>query len=153
MCICLDSYYACTLLHSFNLGVIPVDWCVAQISSWTIPWLTTSVETTFWWACCWGRLGGLFKSSERSVTLPSRCWRDWWSNTHLTTATLQKWVPQFDNFNCTILIKRWIRCTYVCASRVNRPGLPPSTSLCLVCSRRMSTDLMSRNQLPSTTTM
>lgn len=73
-------------------------WLLLQIYSWITLSLTTSAETTSWWDSCLGKWAGLFGRPERSVKLPSRCWRGWWSSIHLMTATLPKWVLHLSNF-------------------------------------------------------
>lgn len=133
--------------YLYLLFVVSADWylrlLLLQISSWIILSLTTSAETTSWWGCCWGRWVGLFRSPERSVRSPSRCWRGWWSNIRLMTAMLPKWVlwlPLFFKSNNQAFTST---CDVHC--RANRPDLPPSTFHFLACCRKMSADFAIRN--------
>lgn len=58
-----------------------------QISSWITLWQMTSVRITSWWDCYFGRSAQLYRSLGKSVRYLSMCWRTWWLNTPLMTAT------------------------------------------------------------------
>ena len=63
-----------------------------QTFSWITHWQKTSARTISWWDSCSGRSAWLCRSSGRFVRYPSTCWRVWWSNIPLMTATPPKSV-------------------------------------------------------------